>query len=396
MGDRTGIEWTDATWNPIRARNPANGKVGWHCSHVTAACTNCYAEKLNVNTFFGNGLEYKPGNLKKIHVYLDTKALYQPLRWRRGRKIFPLSMTDLFADFVTDEMIDQILAVCALTPRHTYQFLTKRPERMRAYMLEKWQGTPALRLEFPGGDHIDSPAGGETGREEQVHEAAGEIVDQLNLANTERDELWTADGSLKILQFKWPLPNVWFGTSIGDQADADKFVPELLQTPAAKRFVSAEPLLGHIHLGYLGWPSGETRRRDGFNALIGMRYENGEMAEQLPKLDWVICGGETGIAARPTHPDWARSLRDQCGAANIPFFFKQWGEWAPGENSSRAQTKTERVARLTDSGWDFSELTVTQSQHTHIYDEPDLYRLGRREAGRRLDGEYHDAFPEVA
>lgn len=364
MGDRTKIEWTDATWNPIRAKNIATGKVGWHCEHVTEACRFCYAEKRNVNTFFGNGLEFKPGNCSKVKLYLDKYALYQPIRWRQGRKIFPCSMTDLFADFVPDERIDQVLAVMALTPHHTYQVLTKRPERMRAYMLERWQGTLAQITEFSATDKIAMSAGPETGRDYQVHMAAENITFEIpRLADQEKEELWDEKGSLKIMQFPWPLPNVWFGTSIANQEDADRFVPELLATPAAKRFVSCEPMLGPIHLRRIrthgGW----------YDALAGWRDVQQSRAPE-GMLDWVICGGESGPNARPMHPDWALALRDQCATAGVPYFFKQWGEHLPVGPVDRGD-----ATDPSEYAWE---------------------RVGKKRAGRKLGGVEHNAFPQVA
>jgi protein gp37 len=174
--------------------------------------------------------------------------LTQPLRWKKPRKIFVCSMTDLFADFVTDEMLDKIFAVMALTPQHTYQVLTKRAARMRDI------GTAIGRCRTSGSASRPSASRKPTNA-----------------------------------------------------------IPLLLETPAAVRFISAEPLLGPIDLHPLGC---------GTNALT---------SSTGPNLDWVIAGGESGPHARPMHPDWARSLRDQCQDAGVAFFFKQWGEWAHNE-----------------------------------------------------------------
>ena len=151
MGGKTGIEWTDSTWNPIRARcweiqNDGSGKerVGWHCEHVSEGCRNCYAESINIR--LGTGFEFKPGNLRgkpgfyggsidRPEIFLDEKMLLAPLRWKKPRMIFVNSMTDTFADFVPDTMIDKMFAVMALCPQHTFQVLTKRSARMRKYML---------------------------------------------------------------------------------------------------------------------------------------------------------------------------------------------------------------------------------------------------------------------
>ena len=119
MGERSKIEWTDASWTPIRARNRITGKLGWHCTHASPGCVHCYAEDMNRHV--GTGLPFKPGHEKDIEVFLDETMLLTPLCWKRPRKIFVCSMTDLFADFVPDEWIDKMFAVMALTPQHTYQ-----------------------------------------------------------------------------------------------------------------------------------------------------------------------------------------------------------------------------------------------------------------------------------
>ena len=166
MADRSKIEWTDSTWNPIRARRRDNGHVGFHCEHVSEACRNCYAEGMNKRLF--TGLDYKPGNRDQVEIFLDEKTLLQPLRGKRPRKIFVCSMTDLFADFVADEMIDRIFAVMALCPQHTFQILTKRPERMRKYIAGEQFKVPIL-----GGKPL-----------ERVHFAAAVDEDHCDWGNT--------------------------------------------------------------------------------------------------------------------------------------------------------------------------------------------------------------------
>lgn len=133
MADRSKIEWTDASWTPIRARNVDTGKVGWHCEHVSEGCRHCYAE--GINKRLGTGLSYKPGLVGPggAEIFRDEKMLLAPVRWKRPRMIFVCSMTDLFAEFVSDEMIDRVFAVMALCPQHTFQVLTKRPKRMREW-----------------------------------------------------------------------------------------------------------------------------------------------------------------------------------------------------------------------------------------------------------------------
>lgn len=135
MADKSGIEWTDASWNPIRARSIETGKVGWYCAHKSPGCIGCYAE--DFNTRLGTGVDFKPQLRDQVEIFLDWKMLTQPTRWTRPRLIFPCSMTDLFGEFVTDEMIDRLFDIMEATPRHTYQIVTKRPERMALYIARR-------------------------------------------------------------------------------------------------------------------------------------------------------------------------------------------------------------------------------------------------------------------
>jgi protein gp37 len=347
MGDKTKIEWADASWNPLRAiyRNPLDeDKIGWHCEKVSGGCDHCYSEAFNENRF-GTGLPFKPGHRKDVEIFLDETILLQPLKWKRPRKIFVCSMTDLFGDFHTDEWIDKMFAVMALCPQHTFQILTKRSRRMREYM-----------------DNYDRV------RECNVMLSCGK-VDRFK------------DHNLSGCETGWPLPNVWLGVSCEDQTRADERIPDLLATPAAVRFVSAEPLLGPVD--FEPYLSEHFRAEDGSNPTND-------------KIDWIIVNAEFGKKARPMHPDWARAIRDQCADAGTAFFFKQWGEWAPGENCEHTVTRTERTASLFGNEWQFESLTPLMLQEQHIDDEPDLYRIGKKRAGRHLDGVIHDAMPQVA
>lgn len=163
----------------------------------------------------------------------------------------------------------------------------------------------------------------------------------------------------------WPMPmprNIWLGASIVNREEMLRDGPKLKQVPARVHFWSCEPLLSDL---------GEIPR------------------ELMPH--WIIAGGESGPGARPMHPDWARSLRDQCEAAGVPFLFKQWGEWTPGENVER-QRGTVDTAFLRDDGWHIYPLNLA-TDDGHIDDEPDLYRVGKKEAGRLLDGRTWDGVP---
>jgi protein gp37 len=283
MADRTKIEWTDATWNPIRG-----------CTRVSEGCRHCYAEVMAARFSdpgqWGHGLAQRvalPGGGTDHRwtgkVELVDAALDLPLRWRGPRRIFVNSTSDLFHEKVPDKWIDRVFAVMALAPQHSFQVLTKRPERMRAYLCQ------------PGrtGDVLDACRG--------------------YLITPGHPKPRMVEDGIQLLT----LPNVWLGTSIEDQATADERIPHLLATPAAVRFISAEPLLGPVDLNCVKCPvHGEVCALTGY---LG----NGMYGDYGPKLDWVIVGGESGPGARPMHPAWARSLRAQCQAAGVPFFMKQ-------------------------------------------------------------------------
>lgn len=364
MGAVTSIEWSDASWTAIRARNLKTGKIGWHCEHVTTGCEHCYSETLN--KVYGTGLPFKPGHLKDIEVFLDEKMLIAPLRWRRPRRVFVCSMTDLFADFVTDEMIDRVFAVMALCPQHTFQVLTKRPERMRDYMTKPH---PAENVAHDWKVRVSS------------------AIDDLIPIRTPK----SIEAKMRVAKLA-PLPNVWLGTSCERQQEADERIPVLLDTPAAIRFVSLEPLLGRINLSALRL--GTDRPWD---ALRGRRAEPGNDDIACPKLDQVIVGGESGKAARPMHPQWARDLRDQCHTLGIPFFFKQHGEWTPVDaiNISRLHALCGLMGSAPQIERDWVRARDFLRKAKEVEGTSVLARVGKKLAGRTLDGRTWDEFPEI-
>ena len=172
----------------------------------------------------------------------------------------------------------------------------------------------------------------------------------------------------------WPLPNVWLGATICNQDEADRDIPKLLDVPAAVRFLSVEPMLGPIDLKLMQYE--DSNERDGDGRIIANTRRRG--------LHWVICGGESGPHARPMHPHWARDLRDQCAAAGVPFLFKQWGEWGtmPGHGAHYP------AGIAPDGSWVGAEDRFTE-------DCALMYRIGKKAAGRLLDGRTHDGFPET-
>lgn len=330
---KTNIEWTEYTWNPVTG-----------CTKVSAGCDNCYAETL-AERFRGTpGHYFEHG----FDVELRPEKLDQPLRWRKPRRIFVNSMSDLFHDSVPDEYIARVFAVMADAEKHTFQVLTKRHARMRALLSSK------------------------------------DFQERVLYHNCHIGAGW--DG-YETTTWRWPLPNVWLGVSAEDQQWADIRIPALLDTPAAVRFVSAEPLLGPIDFFV---PNG--LRLDG-----GPRRDSA-LTEPCPKcsgwggavcpdgphhtkrrggIDWVIVGGESGRKARPMHPGWVRGLRDQCQTAGVAFLFKQWGEWV-SEDQSPKDILLPGVSR----------------QHWGP-DDPYLYKVGKHRAGRELDGRTWDEYPAV-
>ncbi len=285
MGDRSGIEWTDATWNPVTG-----------CNKVSEGCKNCYAEKMAKRLQAMGAPRYANG----FKVTLHPDVLTKPLHWTRPRRVFVDSMADLFHPEVPFEFIDKLFGVMALAQWHVFQVLTKRPERMRAYFTEKdARGWRAQSRIYAAVRETEMPP--------------GKFASECG----------------------WPLKNVWLGVSVENQRRADERIPLLLQTPAAVRFLSCEPLLGPLdltpHLGEIRvcdnprhgqlCPEGVTKAADG---TILCRYCK-RPVERIRPLHLIIAGGESGPGARPMDPEWARSLRDQCEESGTPFFFKQWG-----------------------------------------------------------------------
>ncbi|HWJ71897.1 MAG TPA: phage Gp37/Gp68 family protein [Kaistia sp.] len=367
MAGKSPIEWTGFTWNPV---------VG--CSLKSPGCTNCYAMPLaarlermgNAPHYAGLTAETKAGPVFNGKVALaPDHILLEPLRRRKPTTWFVNSMGDLFHESVPDEWIDRVFAVMALSPQHTFQVLTKRSARMRAY--------------FEGRRNIFGRASNVLQElnhsfDEDAHQLAADRLDYFDSAGIAQN-------------------NVWLGVSAEDQRRADERVPDLLATPAAVRFVSAEPLLGPIDFTCL--PDGVV---DGipiaFNALASVNHV-------AKCLDWIIVGGESGPGARPMHPDWARSIRDQCAAAGVPFFFKQWGAYRPEFPAYPAEYDIDGDDLLC-SGLDFPAEGVLYrdgyffnglSHQPHVNAGAYWMELvGKKRAGRLLDGVLHDAMPARA
>jgi len=312
---KTTIEWATDVWNPVTG-----------CTKVSEGCRNCYAEQ-NAKRFWGN----RPFTEVRCHEH----KLEEPLHWRKPRKVFVNSMSDLFHPDVPFSFIDRVFAVMALTPHITYMVLTKRPKWMLGY--------------FSTGDPEDFWA------------------DRWPTA------MMRLTGESEPTVF--PLPNVWLGVTAENQQTADERIPLLLQTPAAVRFASVEPMLGAVNLTGIQRNLGRGLFGD---CLKPYHIPACEKNREYPHLDWVICGGESGPNARPMHPDWARSLRDQCKAAGTPFMFKQWGEWAPGSNFL-----------------DTIPASVSCDFEQELSDDEVVWKVGKKAAGRLLDGVEYNEYPEV-
>lgn len=341
MADKTKIEWSDATWNPITG-----------CSPVSPGCANCYAAQL-AGTRLKHHLS-RVGLTKQVNgrpvwtgeVRFNEEWLTLPLRYKKPRRIFVCAHSDIFHSNVPDEWLDRIFAVMCLASQHTFQVLTKRPERMREY--------------------VKALSAGERDSEIFNHKFKGCIGGVKAIMS----------GSVK----SGPLRNVWLGVTAENQTQANKRIPLLLETPAAKRFVSIEPMLSRISLQHVMMPDGDGLDTELFNHGTGTG------------IDWIICGGESGPNARPMHPEWVRSLRDQCQEAKVPFFFKQWGEWIPfpqrPDEIDAARFPGEYL--LGEDG------SVTQLGNIKIPWRPGLcevMRVGKKAAGRLVDGKEYLEVP---
>lgn len=330
----TKIEWAEKVWNPL---------VG--CSKVSLGCAHCYAERMAFRLKAMGQLPYQPVVDKKGRwtgkINLLSDKLDEPLRWRKPARIFVNSMSDLFHEWIfetgNESFVDEIFAIMAATPHHIYQILTKRPKVMRDYICN-------------------------SRRDVYVEHALETIYSEHG---------WCPP------DFEWPLPNVLLGVSVEDQKAADERIPLLLQTPAALRFLSCEPLLGPVDpmLAVPGHPDPDS--------IFGPAG-----------VSWIIAGGESGPNARPMHPDWPRLLRDSARAAGIAFFFKQWGAWLPCERvpDTPGFYLPQNMPAFGYRGEELDRKLFKDRFHAW---DPDTYalRLGKSRTGRLLDGLLHDQIP---
>jgi protein gp37 len=286
---KTGIEWTDEVWNPVTG-----------CSKVSAGCKNCYAEAVAGRYW----AKQYGGDRKFTDVRCHPERLDAPLHWRKPRRVFVNSMSDLFHDEVSNKFIAAIFGVMAATPQHTFQVLTKRPGRMREFFA--WMAN----------EHVGGALTAQRKMVLAVHETIG----------------GRAPGAVSVENNDWPLPNVWLGVSCEDQRAADERVPLLLETLAAVRFLSCEPLLGPIDLSQWLWGRASPCAECPLDADCQCGFEPRSEVDWHSSLGWVIVGGESGPGYRLMRIEWAQSLREQCRAAGVPFFFKQGNGPRPGMN----------------------------------------------------------------
>lgn len=306
------------------------------CTPVSPGCDNCYAARSTPARTLG--VVWGPGQPRRRTGAANWK---QPEQWQRQaaefkaqhgrrRRVFCASLADVFDNEVPDEWRVDLFKLIAATPDLDWLLVTKRIGNA-ARILGDWQTVPLL-------------------------------------------------------------PNIWLGITVVNQAEVDRDVPKLLRVPAAVRFLSVEPMLGPVNLRYIDVDgdheihplTGTTECVDG----------EGQPAPDLPGISWVICGGESGPKARPMHPDWARSLRDQCAAAGVPFLFKQWGEWVPADDDCGTVVPVTEI--VGDVQWQEGKRVQVQwlSPNDSIVGHS-FARLGKKSAGRLLDGRTHDGFPEV-
>ena len=311
MSENTKIEWCDHTFNPWEG-----------CTKVSAGCKNCYAEARDKRWHGGTAVHWGKGAPRRRTSEGNWKL---PLKWNREAeasgvrpRVFCASLADWLDDEVPIEWLSDLLELIWMTPFLDWLLLTKRPENFDVRMMQ-----------------------------------VVDLAEKMGVCDFAY--AWLGQKEDRVLRAVAPEPpeNVWIGTTVEDQEQAEKRVPKLLGIPAKVRFLSCEPLLGHVDLVNL----------DGFNIL----FDAG--------IDWVICGGESGHEARPMHVEWARELREQCKAVDVPFLFKQWGEWCDIAQLGYEEMK---IPHKVIHQWDDNRASV---------------KVGKKKAGRLLDGREWNEFP---
>ncbi|CAG2159728.1 phage Gp37/Gp68 family protein [Cupriavidus numazuensis] len=336
MSENSTIEWCDHTWNPWEG-----------CQKVSPGCDNCYAESRNARFSGGSPVNWGPGMPRRRTSQSNWR---KPLRWNaahaafmavhgRRQRVFCASLADVFDLDVPLGWFIDFLDVCRQTPSLDKLLLTKRIGNVSKRLAE------AFNRLFAQPDSDSNP-----------------LVPWL--------ATWIAGN---------PPPDIWLGATIVNQAEAERDIPKLLKVPAKLRFLSMEPLLGTV---------------DVFSKITGELLHSSGNDYAPGAIDWVIVGGESGTRARPMHPVWATDLRDQCMAAGVPFFFKQHGAWEPATTDTRAcvypMAAVALDGRMVGDGWDADGHPAAASNEDSW---AMMHRVGKKAAGRLLNGVLHDAFP---
>lgn len=315
----TTIEWTKRPGTIGETWNPTTG-----CNKVDRGCKHCYAETMHKRLRAMGQAKYAAPFLDGAVGHIDTLTI--PLSWTKPRTVFVNSMSDLFHKDLPFTFILEVMHTIQTTPQHTYLVLTKRPERA----LEFWAW---MQGQMPDG--------------------------------------------------RWDPPrNLWMGTSANDQASANVRVPILLNLKGVLRFLSYEPATGPLDLTQIEGTLHERMGKPRINALAGLKYSGYDIDRDNPRLHWVICGGESGPKAVPMHPAWARKVRDDCKAAGVPFFFKQYGAWAP-------------ITYLNAEG--VPAVRFTSEKNVFTFTEPgqNMIKVGKNKSGHELDGQVWQQFPQA-
>jgi protein gp37 len=277
----TKIEWTDRTWNPITG-----------CDKISEGCLHCYAKPMASRLQGRYG--YHKENPFQVTIH-DEAKFCEPYSWKKPSMVFVCSMGDLFHEDVPEKELDKVFAIAATLPQHKFLFLTKRPERMKAYLLQE---------------------------KKELAEKWVSAIYELPIADKHDDSDAPACYIYNRREQNWPLANIWLGVTTENQERANERIPSLLMTPAAKRFISVEPMLGPVDLINIEHKDSQGKHVCFFQVLEPLEGYR-------PRIDWVICGGETGRKARPIEAFWVRKLKDQCQEKKVPFFFKSWGKAGP-------------------------------------------------------------------
>ncbi len=338
MAENSNIEWTHHTFNPW---------IG--CTKVSSGCKNCYAEELMDARY--QKTKWGPNGLRVIKAESGWK---QPLKWDKlaaaageRHRVFCASLADVFEgpETMPDHSIQEVraarlrmLKIIYSTPNLDWLLLTKRPQNIKRLLLDA---------------------------------VSGEWADPGDL--TDKIHAWV-DGTRE-------PHNVWLGTSVEDQKTANERIPHLLSVAASVRFLSMEPMLGPVSLSAI--PPVNPYAPCSTDALTGTTHWPDGDSDEGPKIDWVIVGGESGTNARPMHPEWARGIRDECAAAEVPFLMKQWGEWEPCNPCDKGTV----AVRLS------GEIAETIGGCDMVRGSFAMRRVGKKAAGRLLDGVEHNGYP---